>query len=133
MLGNIRLFRLRIFCKELFAGLHHSRRPFFLLPAFPLLNIASGISSFRAGYNFTEASALKQIAKAQVPVLFIHGSEDNFVHTDMVYRVYEACPTEKQLLVAEGAGHGNSYNHAPDTYFETIFSFLSAQGLYQKQ
>ncbi|MBQ7655897.1 MAG: alpha/beta hydrolase [Clostridia bacterium] len=96
----------------------------FHLPAFPLLHIASGISSLRAGYGFSEASALKQIAKARVPVLFIHGSEDNFVHTDMVYRVYEACPAEKRLLVVEGAGHGNSFNHAPDVYFETVFSFL---------
>ena len=98
----------------------------FHLPTFPLLNIASGISSLRAGYGFSEASALDQIAKAQVPVLFIHGSEDNFVHTDMVYRVYDACPTEKQLLVVEGAGHGNSFNHAPDAYFETVFSFLAS-------
>ncbi|MBP3720474.1 MAG: alpha/beta hydrolase [Clostridia bacterium] len=96
----------------------------FHLPAFPLLNIASGLSSLRAGYSFSEASSLNQIAKAQVPVLFIHGSEDNFVHTDMVYRVYDACPTEKQLFVVEGAGHGNSFNHMPDEYFETVFSFL---------
>ena len=96
----------------------------FHLPAFPLLNIASCLSSLRAGYSFSEASSLNQIAKAQVPVLFIHGSEDNFVHTDMVYRVYDACPTEKQLFVVEGAGHGNSFNHMPDKYFETVFSFL---------
>ena len=96
----------------------------FHLPAFPLLNIASGLSSLRAGYSFSEASSLNQIAKAQVPVLFIHGSEDNFVHTDMVYRLYDACPTEKQLMVVEGAGHGNSFNHMPDKYFETVFSFL---------
>jgi fermentation-respiration switch protein FrsA (DUF1100 family) len=77
-----------------------------------------------ASLSFSEASSLNQIAKAQVPVLFIHGSEDNFVHTDMVYRVYDACPTEKQLFVVEGAGHGNSFNHMPDKYFETVFSFL---------
>ena len=98
----------------------------FHLPSFPLLNIASGISTLRAGYSFTEASSLKQIAKAQVPVLFIHGAEDNFVHTEMVYRVYDACPTEKQLLVVEGAGHGNSFSHAPDVYFDTVFGFLDA-------
>ncbi|MBQ9251401.1 MAG: alpha/beta fold hydrolase [Clostridia bacterium] len=97
----------------------------FHLPVFPVLNIASRISSLRAGYSFTEASALKQIAKTKVPMLFIHGSEDNFVHTDMVYQVYEACPTEKQLFVVEGAGHGNSYNLAPEAYFQTVFGFLS--------
>lgn len=96
----------------------------FHLPAFPLLNIASGIASLRAGYGFSEASALKQVEKAQVPVLFIHGSEDNFVRTEMVYRVYDACSSEKQLLVVEGAGHGSSFYHAPDLYFETVFGFL---------
>ena len=96
----------------------------FHLPAFPILYVADGISSMRAGYSFSEASALKQVAGAQVPMLFIHGSEDNFVHTDMVYQVYEACPTEKQLLIVDGAGHGNSYNHAPELYFKTVFEFL---------
>ena len=96
----------------------------FHLPSFPILHIASGIASRRAGYNFTEASALKQVANASVPMLFIHGSADNFVHTDMVYQVYEACPTDKQLLIVEGAGHGNSYNYAPETYFDSVFHFL---------
>lgn len=98
----------------------------FRLPAFPLLHIGSWISSFRAGYSFSEASSVKQIAKAAVPVLFIHGSEDNFVHTEMVYRVYEACPSEKQLLVVEGAGHGSSFAVDPDSYFETVFGFLDS-------
>ena len=62
--------------------------------------------------------------EAKVPILFIHGSEDNFVHTEMVYKLYEACRAEKQLLVVEGAGHGNSYNHAPELYFDTVFGFL---------
>lgn len=96
----------------------------FHLPGFPLLNIGSWISAFRAGYGFSEASSVKQLEKASVPVLFIHGAEDNFVRTEMVYRVYEACPSEKQLLVVEGAGHGTSFARDPDLYFETVFGFL---------
>ena len=96
----------------------------FHLPAFPLLPAASVCSRLRAGYGFTEASSLRQLEKAQVPVLFIHGSEDNFVHTDMVYRVYDACPTPKQLLVVEGAGHGSSRGLDPELYDGTVFGFL---------
>ena len=96
----------------------------FHLPAFPVLHIASVISSLRAGYSFSEASSLEQVKKAKVPMLFIHGEKDNFVHTEMVYPLYEACPTEKQLLVVEGAGHGSSYTKNPVLYFDTIFSFL---------
>ena len=98
----------------------------FHLPSFPILYIASEISSLQAGYGFTEASSLDQVQNAQVPMLFIHGSEDNFVHTEMVYQVYELCPTEKQLLIVDGAGHGNSYNHAPELYFDTTFDFLGS-------
>ena len=29
-----------------------------------------------------------------------------------------------RLLVVDGAGHGNSFSHAPDTYFDTVFRFL---------
>ena len=96
----------------------------FHLPAFPVLNIASAIASLRAGYNFAEASSLEQVKKAKVPMLFIHGEQDNFVHTEMVYPLYEACPTEKQLLVVEGAGHGNSYIMDPTLYFDTVFNFI---------
>ena len=53
--------------------------------------------------------------------MFIHGSADNFVHTEMVYEVYDACPTEKDLYVCEGAGHGLSLYMNPDIYYrETI-------------
>ena len=96
----------------------------FHLPAFPVLHTASAISSLRAGYSFAEASALEQVKKAKVPMLFIHGEKDNFVHTEMVYPLYEACPTEKQLLVVEGAGHGNSYIMNPTLYFDTVFNFI---------
>ena len=92
----------------------------FKLPSFPALDVASAVSV----NGFKEASSLKQVEKAKVPILFIHGSEDNFVHTEMVYKLYEACRAEKQLLVVEGAGHGNSYNHAPELYFDTVFGFL---------
>lgn len=96
----------------------------FHIPTFPVLDTASIISGFRAGYNFKEASAVKQVAKAQVPIFFTHGSEDNFVHTEMIYEVYEACPTDKEIYVAEGAGHGQALYIDPEKYFGLIFAFL---------
>ena len=96
----------------------------FHLPEFPVLYTADGIAKLRAGYGFHEASALEQVKKATVPMLFLHGSKDNFVHTEMVYRLYDACPTEKELYVAEGAGHGQSLYVDPEAYFDCVFSFL---------
>lgn len=99
----------------------------FHLPDFPLLYIASGISSLRAGYGFRNASSVKQVEKSTVPILFIHGSEDNFVHTDMVYEVYEACHAPKDILVVEGAGHGDAYRMDPEGYFGKVFEFLEQE------
>ena len=81
----------------------------------------------RAGYEFKGASALEQVKKSQVPVLFIHGSEDNFVHTDMVYELYEACQSPKEILVIQGAGHGEAYKMDPNLYFDTVFTFLEKE------
>lgn len=96
----------------------------FHLPDFPVLYAADAVARVRAGYGFRDASSIEQLKKSQVPVLFIHGSEDTFVRTDMVYELYEACPTKKDLLVVEGAGHGEAYLMDPELYFDTVFAFL---------
>ena len=96
----------------------------FNISQFPILYTASAISKIRAGYSFQEASALEQVKKTKVPILFIHGSEDNFVNTNMVYSLYEACPTRKDLMVVEGAGHGQSLYLDPDSYFNRVFGFI---------
>ena len=59
-----------------------------------------------------------------MPVLFIHGDRDNFVMTDMVYELYEACPTAKAILVVEGAGHGEANKMDPEAYYSTVFDFI---------
>lgn len=99
----------------------------FHLPDFPILYVADGIAWLRAGYEFKSASALEQVTKSQVPILFIHGSEDNFVHTDMVYELYDACQAPKELLVIQGAGHGDAYKMDPELYFHTVFNFLEKE------
>ncbi|MBR1527736.1 MAG: alpha/beta hydrolase [Oscillospiraceae bacterium] len=96
----------------------------FQLPDFPFLYTADKISKLRAGYSFSEASALEQIRKTEVPVMFIHGSADNFVHTEMVYQLYDACPTQKELYVCENAGHALSLYMNPEVYNQKVFAFL---------
>lgn len=57
-------------------------------------------------------------------MLFIHGTEDTFVHTDMIYDVCNACNTPKDMLLIEGAGHAESYKLEPETYFNKVFEFI---------
>lgn len=76
------------------------------LSRFPLLNITSMICKLRTGYFFGEASALRQVSKSQIPILFIHGSADKFVPTSMAYLLHGADQCEKQLFIVDTAGHG---------------------------
>lgn len=90
--------------------LTHQLKQIYQLPAFPLLPITSLICKLRAGYFFSEASALAQVAKSDLPILFIHGIEDKFVPAWMVHPLYEAAKSnEKRLFLVENAGHGNAY------------------------
>jgi fermentation-respiration switch protein FrsA (DUF1100 family) len=79
----------------------------------------------RAGYSFEEASALEQVKKATVPILFIHGEADDFVPFEMVHALYNACPAAKELFTVKGAVHGGAYETAPDEYESRINNFTA--------
>ena len=96
----------------------------FSLPAFPLLHAASRLCDLKYGWNFREASALGQVAKCRLPMLFIHGDADDYVPTWMVYPLYEAKPGEKELWVVPGAAHAMSYRDNPEEYTRRVGEFV---------
>ncbi|RYM07302.1 alpha/beta fold hydrolase [Sporolactobacillus sp. THM7-7] len=102
----------------------HELRNLYSLPAFPVMQLADRTTRSRAGYSIYEASSVEQLKKAKVPMLFIHGGADNYVPTEMVYKVYEAAPVEKELLVVDQAPHAASSVVNPDLYFTKLFRFI---------
>lgn len=103
---------------------HHELGKRFGLPDFPLMYTTSALCKLRYGWSFGEASALKQVAKCRKPMLFIHGSKDDFVPTSMVYPLYEAKPQPKQLWIAPGSIHARSYNDHPAEYTRQVVGFV---------
>lgn len=89
-----------------------------------LLWAADKLCQKRTGYSLKEASALEQIKKCKTPVLFIHGDEDDYVPTEMVYQLYTACEAPKMLLIQRGAIHANSYLTNPAQYEKTLEEFF---------
>lgn len=96
----------------------------FKLPKFPLIYFTSLVCKLKAGYYIGEASALKQVHNSKLPILFIHGSADKFVPTQMVYELYESAVCKKQLLIVEDAAHGTSFWKDPKAYKITAEEFL---------
>lgn len=107
-----------------YAQLGYQLRRMFKLPTFPLLDTTSLVTKIKAGYSFREASALEQVKRSKVPMLFIHGSADRFVPTEMAWELYNACPSEKEIFIVEGAGHGTAYETAGEEYEAKVLGFL---------
>lgn len=96
----------------------------FSLPYFPLMYTASWLVQVKYGWNFNEASPLKQVARCQKPMLFIHGDNDTFVPTWMVYPLYEAKPQPKALWIAHGSKHADAYGDYKEEYTHRVLEFV---------
>ena len=98
------------------AEFRYQLRTSFHLPPFPILHICNLYCKLFAGYSFHQAAPIAAVAKARVPVLFIHGKKDDFVPFFMRDQLYNACPTEKAKLTVPAAVHARSYYTDPTAY-----------------
>lgn len=97
----------------------------FGLPAFPLIPVTSAYTNLRAGYNFKEASAVKQLAKNTLPTLFIHGEEDKFVPYEMLTPLYNATKGPKEEYIVPGAAHAGAFKADKEQYKKVVSEFLN--------
>lgn len=97
----------------------------FNLPTFPALNMFEIVANIKAKYDIKEASALEQVKKATIPILFIHGDSDDFVPEYMCEKLYEAANCKKDKLIIHDAGHTEAKYKEPETYYNKVFEFLN--------
>ncbi len=96
------------------------------LPKFPVVNFANAFNRRISGYDFNDANPINTIKKAKLPMLFIHGGNDDFVPTYMAGELYEACTSEdKKMLIIEGAAHAESYPTDSAAYEAMINEFIA--------
>lgn len=63
---------------------------------------------------------LDKLARVTVPVLIVHGAQDDVVPPEMARRLYDAVRSPKRLLWVEGAGHRWVAFHASDSLREAL-------------
>lgn len=107
--------------KEVFTHVLHSM---YHLPAFPMIQIASLVNKKKAGYGLDECNAAKEVQKAEVPILLIHGDADTFVPCSMCEKIYENCASDKKMLIVKGAAHAESYYKDMDAYENALDDFI---------
>ncbi len=96
------------------------------LPAAPSLWVAEFWARLIAGFSFYECDTKKTLKNSRLPVLLVHGEEDDFVPCEMTKRAYEACTSPKKILLVEGASHGTSFLKARERYTSLIIEFLQS-------
>ena len=94
------------------------------LPAFPIMNLTELLTRWRAGFGYSDASALDAMRNCRIPVLFIHGEKDTFVPVQMSLDNYMACRAPKELLIVPGAVHAAASLQDPEGYQRAVLAFM---------
>lgn len=93
------------------------------IPSVPFLAWVASRIRRKAGFRVEQVSPIRAVRESHLPVLFIHGAEDNYVPTRMSVEMYEQKPGPKKLLVVDGAIHANAYHVDPARYRTEVRSF----------
>lgn len=108
--------------KEVFT---HVLKTMYHIPSFPIMQGAELMNKKLAGYGMDECNAKREVAKAKVPILFIHGSKDTFVPVNMCHEIYDCCASSKKKLIIEGAAHAESYFKNMPEYEKALDEFTA--------
>jgi len=77
-------------------------------------------------FDMKQVDAIKQVRDSKVPILFIHGQDDDFVPVSNMYDLFNAAPEGiKDKYVVEGAGQALSYMSAGVMYERKLNTFFA--------
>lgn len=94
------------------------------LPSAPTLWVTNLLTKLFANFSLSEQDTRLTLQNNRLPIIMIHGMDDDFVPCEMTEEGYAACAGAKQLLLVEGASHGTSFLVAKDRYEDMIQNFL---------
>ena len=74
-----------------------------------------------------DLNSARLMAKLTVPLLIIHGTQDQVVPFQQGRDLYELSPSPKQFHTIPGGGHVGLYEIDGQRYFQTIHDFVSSE------
>ena len=75
--------------------------------------------------DIKDISPIKAVKKAKTPIFFVHGEADEYIPQEHSIRMYEACPSKKDILIiGNQAEHAQSWGKNTAVYEERLFVFL---------
>lgn len=76
-------------------------------------------------FNLEEASPIESIRKTKLPVIFYHGTNDDFVPCYMSQRLYDECNSDKKIVLIDNCGHGLAYLVDKEKYIKELREFFT--------
>lgn len=89
-------------------------------------SLASKMCHGKISMNADEYSTIDAMKENKLPVMFIHGANDNFVPIEMTYRNYAACEAPKKLCISPQADHVMTYLFDKEQYERTVTEFWNS-------
>lgn len=99
------------------------------LPAKPLYPFVRLGAIIFGGFDPDKVSPQTALKNCKIPILFIHGENDDFVPSYMSKINFDAVSSPKKLVTVNGAGHGAAYLVDPDGYLNAISEFYTENGI----
>jgi len=96
------------------------------LPAF-FVDIASFFAKIRYGYSFNDMKPIDSLKENEIPILFIHGAEDNFILPENSEKMSKATKGYSELYLIPGAAHAMSVLTDPELYKKYVVDFIARQ------
>lgn len=98
-----------------------------------ILDCAGILTMIKYGFSYDDVSPEKAEEKSTVPIMFIHGDDDEYIPCSMSKEMYDKKKGPKKLYIVEGAGHAQSVVRDKDEYEKQVISFLKENVLYVLQ
>ena len=84
------------------------------------------------GFDLEEVTALEGVEKSALPIIFIHGTGDDFVPSEMSERLYEkSIAKHKAIALFPDVGHGLAFPASQERYYEELSAFTDKAGVFE--
>jgi len=93
------------------------------LGAFPIVNAMNVISKMKQNYNISNVDIIKTVSNSNIPILYIHSKEDDFIPEYIAYKLFENTSSEKDLWIVDGNKHNKIFIDNNEEYKTKIKEF----------
>lgn len=85
------------------------------------------VSKIKQNYNISNVDIIKNVSNSNIPILYIHSSEDDFIPKYMAYKLFENTSSEKDLWIVEGNKHNTIFIENNEEYKTKIKEFCKSK------